>query len=111
MRKLILPIGPVFGILLLALIVFMSLGTLRVVTNGPGPEVLTNATCIVLDTVVTSDNKLVLKLNCPGKGTTTNDPDVLVSWIKNPGPLTCTLYESGKAECQPRKQKAEAPSP
>ncbi|TSC84868.1 MAG: hypothetical protein G01um101413_252 [Parcubacteria group bacterium Gr01-1014_13] len=110
MKKLILPIGPLFGILMATVILSLVLGIIHKETEGPGPEVLTNGTCMVLDTVVTSDNKVVLELNCQGIGAITNDPDVLVSWIKNPGPLTCTIYESGKVECQLSKQEAESPN-
>lgn len=43
-----------------------------------------------------------LPLNCNGTKTMIWQGHIIVSWIKNPGPLHCTLYESERAECDER---------
>lgn len=114
MKKLIPPIGPSFGILFVALIIFAAQGLVHTIIKGAGAEVLVDNTCKVQDIVTkdkTNSNKVILELDCQGQKATTHDVEVLVSYFKNPGPLTCTVYESGKAECQPRKQVAETTSP
>ena len=68
------------------------------------PKVAVNVACAVEDTI-TDNDKVVLKLDCQGQKKVTIDPEAVVSYLKNPGPLTCTIYKSGKVNC--RSQQVE----
>ncbi len=103
MKKFIIPRGPLFVLFVVVMFLSAVQALINKKTKSDGPEVLVNATCAVQGTITTND-KVVLKLDCQGQKTIMGDLEVLASYIKNPGPLTCTVYESSKAECQPRKQ-------
>lgn len=71
-------------------------------SQSDGAKVLVDVACVVEDTIV-DDHDVALKLDCQGQKTVVRDSTVVVSYLKNPGPLTCTVYKSGKAKCQLRE--------
>lgn len=44
---------------------------------------------------------LRLHLNCDGKKAWTEKAEVILGYIAKPGPLKCSIMESGKANCNP----------
>lgn len=52
-----------------------------------------------------------MKLQCKdGEKGIIYDPDVVVSYLKNPGPLTCKRYETGSLMCEERKKQEKGTS-
>lgn len=99
MSRLILPRGLYIGILIVV-------GILVGVQFGINEWVLYEAevgqvTCKVHD-VDKSSSYLKLEMNCDGKEASTTSVDVVLSWVLNPGPLSCTLYKRGNISCEPR---------
>ena len=45
-------------------------------------------------------NGISLNLDCNGQEAWASDTRVIREYIKNPGPLTCSLWATGKATCQ-----------
>lgn len=48
-------------------------------------------------------NRIHLSLDCQGQKMTSVDEKVIASYIRNPGPLTCTINKAGDPKCEPRK--------
>lgn len=53
--------------------------------------------------LIESDGHVALKLNCGGEDRQTSDGAVIVSYLKNPGDLTCRVHSSGLDNCDERK--------
>lgn len=70
----------------------------------PDPKVATDVTCVVQESVVVDggkeDDKVALELDCQGQKAVLKDAKVVVSYLQDPRPLTCTVYKSGKTKCQ-----------
>ena len=47
-----------------------------------------------------SDHKLIMKLDCNGRETSTSDPEVITYYIEKRGPLNWSTWASGKAYCK-----------
>ncbi|MGD0977322.1 MAG: hypothetical protein ABR875_03455 [Minisyncoccia bacterium] len=45
--------------------------------------------------------------NGAGITATFDDPNVVVSFLQNPGPMNCQFFKSGRAVCDPRPAKTE----
>lgn len=94
--------------------IFIAFGLLALIqfgihdcSQGDGAEVIVDATCVVEDTIA-DDHDVTLKLDCQGQKIVVRNSKVVVSYLKNPGPLTCTvykstIYKSGKVKCQLRE--------
>lgn len=98
MKKFLLPLLALLFILMLAGILA---GIEMVVHEHIKSDaiVVRNVTCQVTETVA-GDKSLILKLDCQGREATVDDPRVVLNQLTNPGQLTCTVHESGKAKCQ-----------
>ena len=101
MRKFILPKGLLLGL-------FVILAILGGIQFGVNKWILydTKVGQMVCEThEIDKSGSRYLKLNitCAGKETSTKDAAVVLSWIRNPGPLNCTLYELGNVSCEPRE--------
>ena len=57
-----------------------------------------------LKSVDTEEDPVTLTLDCGGKEVVTAQSQVVVSYLRNPGPVTCTIYKLGKAVCKPRRK-------
>jgi hypothetical protein len=62
-----------------------------------------NVECKVVGSWAPSDQITRFELDCGGKQEKTTNAYVVASYVRNPGPLTCTLYKSGSPDCNPRK--------
>lgn len=66
-----------------------------------------NISCVVTDSWVPSgawDNRNIhLALDCQGQKMQLENKAVIASYIRNPGPLTCTINKAGDPKCQLRK--------
>lgn len=102
MRKFIVFGGGLVVLAAAALLLASLQYGIHLAIKGDGAKVLVNVNCSVQDTV-TDDDNVSLQLDCQGRKKVVSDPKVVVSYLKNPGPLTCTIYKSGKVKCQERK--------
>ena len=63
-------------------------------------------TCTPYEVEKDSDSDVNLKMDCVGaevsQKASTDNADVVVSWIKDPGSVNCTLYKRGNVSCGPR---------
>lgn len=106
MKKLIVFWGGLIGLAFLALMLFGIQMGIHSSTKGDGAKVAVNAPCTVQDAIVVDgrrNDNVALKLDCQGRKMVIEDPKVVASYLKNPGLLICTIYESGKIKCQERK--------
>jgi len=102
MKKFILEYPILLVLVMLSLVLTIVQFSVHHILEGDGPSLVDNATCVVRDTVV-DGKKVALKLDCQGQEAVTRDSETVVDYLKNPGSLTCTVYESGKAKCELRK--------
>jgi len=100
MKKFIVFYGGLLGILIVtALLAGIQFAIYQETKSNP--KVATDVTCVVQDTIITDGgNKVALDLNCQGQKAILKDPKVVVRYLHNPRPLTCTVYKSGKVKCQ-----------
>ncbi len=61
-------------------------------------RIASGVTCRFADAEVV-DRGVQLNLDCGGRKAYLYDSSVVVNYLKNPGPLTCVLYQSGRAKC------------
>jgi len=102
MKNIILPVG---ALLLFALvtcaIIFVEFLTAEIINNST--KVVENVTCagkaIGVDKS-TGQNFVTLKLDCDGKEASAREPEIIANYVRNPDPLTCTIYKSGRAICE-----------
>ncbi|MEK7628193.1 MAG: hypothetical protein AAB421_02105 [Patescibacteria group bacterium] len=58
--------------------------------------------CTVSGPKATSSDRIRLYFACGGRELSTDSAEVIVSYLKNPGPLTCKTYSGGLIECDQR---------
>lgn len=102
MKKLVTFGGGLVLIVILAAVLAGIQYGIHLAIKGDGAKVLVNVSCSAEDTVA-DDDKVSLQLDCHGQKAVMRDSKVVVSYLKNPGPLTCDIYKSGKVKCQERK--------
>ena len=101
MKNFIIPGGALFGLFVVVAIV--------VAVEAFAGYVLDDFTKIASDVscgvkAVETKTDPVLKLDCDGREASTTNPAVIVSYLQNPGPITCSLYKTGSVVCDPRKK-------
>ena len=101
MKKFILP--PV-GFLTVAVIIMIVVGAqLGVATAIEAWTKVSEGPCTFQSWSRNGSYVLRLNLKCNGKEAWTEDTKVTLGYIQKPGPLTCSLWASGKASCQAPK--------
>lgn len=103
MKRFIVFPGGLFAMALATAVLFATQGAIHDCGKGDGAKVLVNVNCTVQKTVVYDNGHATLVLDCQGQKAVLRDPKTVASYLNNPNPLTCTVYESGKAKCQPRE--------
>ena len=102
MKKFIIFYSGLLGILFVT-VVLAGIQFIIYQETKSNTKVATDVTCVVQDTIVVDGDhgdRVALKLDCQGHEAVLKNPKVVVSYINNPRPLTCTVYKSGKAQCQ-----------
>ncbi len=101
-RNLILPPGGVVVVLVVhVLLVGAQFGIDRVIEDRSGAR---EVVCTPIQ-LVKDGNYVKLKVDCDGREVIVSDPDIIISYVNNPGPLQGTLYRSGRVVYQPRPPK------
>ena len=101
MKNLILTRGSLV-ILVLAVVALVGIQAGIAYIIDDSTKVADGVICDVKDVGV-SDNHVQMKLNCSDREVTTTQTTVIVSYMKNPGPLTCALYKTDNAKCKSRE--------
>ena len=60
--------------------------------------------CVFKDYVpgINADDPFSLKLDCQGTEAKLSDSRIIAGYLKNPGPLSCSITADGKAHCKQR---------
>ncbi len=103
MKDFILPAGGLVGVAFLVVVLVVAESFAAFVIRD-FTKVANGVTCTV-KTIDTGKNDVALKLDCGGKEAFTKNVKVIISYVQNPGPLTCTTYKSSSASCEPRSKK------
>lgn len=102
MRRFIVQ-GPVLIVLTMVIVVVCGL-------QFVAADIIKRTTTVARDVVCTGEelgverNGVALRLNCGGRKAYTDEAETIARYAKDPSPLTCTLYESGIASCEPQKK-------
>lgn len=102
MKDFILPVG---GLFLVAVIVLVIVGAQAGASFlvRDSTKLVDKVTCVV-NAIHPEKNYVRLDLGCRDKFAYTEDAKTVASYVNNPGLLTCTLYKSGSAICEPHKK-------
>lgn len=91
--------------LIIIIVILMSVEMFAGLIIDDSTKVADNVSCTVKDVGVNS-GMIELKLDCDnGKKTTTTYADVVASYMKNPGVLTCALYKNNSVRCNLRSDE------
>lgn len=88
-------------LLTIMIAVVVGIQTLTAFVINDSTKVADNVSCNVKDVVIENE-RVRLKIDCNGKEITMSNVMVIVSYMKNPGPLTCALYKTDSIVCAPR---------
>lgn len=88
-KEILIFIGAIGGLVAFQFGVFLSIGAWTEEFKGQ---------CKFASYSTNSDG-IYLKLDCDGKKAWTSDSAIVLSYVKNPRPLNCSVWGSGKATC------------
>ena len=102
MKDFIHPAGGLFLVAVVVLIIVAAQAGASFVAKN-NTEMLDKVTCVV-NAIHTEGQYVRLDLGCGDKFAYTDNAKTVASYVNNPGQLTCILYKSGRASCEPLKK-------